>query len=192
MLQTSMEDYLKISKLNTVVFCPRRYFIEEILSDQKSNHHITDGQSLHERTHREGQGQWVWSDRLGIVGVVDQIQQEGATWVITEFKKGYLSEHNSDQVQLCAMAMCYEECFAETLSYGYIFYHRTRQRLKVDFTPELRKQVEEAVSMMRSIATSNSYPPITDNKNKCRGCSVKDICQPELIRQKQRHWQVEI
>jgi CRISPR-associated exonuclease Cas4 len=183
-LQKSMEDYLKISKLNTVVFCPRRYFIEEILNDQKTNHHITEGQILHDRSQRKGQGMWVWSDRLGMVGVIDQMQKEDDTWVISEFKKGYLSEHSSDQVQLCAMAMCYEEQFGESLSYGYIFYHRNNRKLKVEFTAELRQQVEEAVLLMRKIALENTYPPIIENKNKCRGCSVKDICQPELQRQK--------
>jgi CRISPR-associated exonuclease Cas4 len=188
-LHQGMNDYLKISKLNTVVFCQRRYFIEEILSDTQSNHHITEGQSIHERTRRQGEGQWVWSDRLEIVGVIDQVQQEDNTWVITEFKKGYLAEHSSDQVQLCALGMCYEERFGETLHYGYIFYHRTRRRLKIDFTAELRHEVEQAVATMRRIALEGVYPPITDNPNKCKGCSVKESCQPELLRSKHVYWQ---
>jgi CRISPR-associated exonuclease Cas4 len=172
--------YLPISKINTVVFCPRRYFIEAILLENKTNHHMTEGSSLHERSKREGEGVTVWSDRLGIMGVIDQVKQDHNSWLITEFKKGYLGEHESDQVQLCALALCFEEMRHVSLEYGFIFYFRTRQRLEVAFTAELRARVEEAVVQMRELAENSTYPPVISNRNKCRGCSVKDMCQPEL------------
>ena len=68
-------DYLPISKINTIVFCPRRYFIEVVLNDQTKNHHLIEGDALHERAAREGVGLRVWSDRLGLVGVVDQLRE---------------------------------------------------------------------------------------------------------------------
>ena len=181
-------DYLPISKINTVVFCPRRYYIEMLLADTRTNYHITEGQTLHERSQREGEGIWVWSDELGINGIIDQVKQEQDGWIITEFKKGYLGDHKSDQVQLCALAICYEEQFNVTLPYGYIFYHQTRRRQKVLYTVELREAVETAVSTMRLLAEQTYYPVITDNPNKCRGCSVKEACQPNLTRKRIAKW----
>ena len=181
-------DYLPISKINTVVFCPRRYFIEQLLGDTLTNYHMTEGSALHDRAKREGEGVWVWSDTLGLSGIIDQIRQEEGAWVITEFKKGYLGEHKSDQVQLCALAMCYEEAHDVALSYGYLYYHRTRRRLKIDYTPELRQRVVDAVALMRTLETQTQYPPITDNPNKCRGCSVRETCQPTLFRKRLPRW----
>ena len=171
--------YLLISKVNTVVFCPRRYFIEVVLGEQRANHHIIEGTNLHERSERRGV-RWVWSDRLRLVGIVDQVTEEDGHTVITEFKKGRMGDHASDQVQLCAQAMCFEENTGKTLTYGTIHYHSTRRNLRVDFTPELRRAVEEAVAKMRALEASSHYPPVTDNPSKCKGCSVQEACQPKL------------
>ena len=173
------EGYLLISKVNTVVFCPRRYFIEVVLGEQHANYHIIEGTNLHERSERRGV-RWVWSDRLRLVGIVDQVSVEDGHTVITEFKKGRMGEHASDQVQLCAQAMCFEENTGKTLTYGTIHYHSTRRNLRVDFTPELRRAVEEAVAKMRALEASSHYPPVTDNPSKCKGCSVQEACQPKL------------
>jgi CRISPR-associated exonuclease Cas4 len=184
-----MRDYLPVSKLNTVVFCPRRYFIEAILQDNKTNHHMIEGSGVHERTARAGEGLTVWSDRLGIIGRVDQVKQESDTWLITEFKKGGLGDHESDQVQLCALAMCFEEMHEVRLERGFIFYNKTRQRLEVRFEQELRDKVETAVKTMLELADTDKFPPVTTNRNKCRGCSVKEICQPDL---KPAKWRVQL
>jgi CRISPR-associated exonuclease Cas4 len=184
-----MPDYLAISKLNTVVFCPRRYFIEATLQDTITNHHMIEGSGVHERTVREGEGLTVWSDRLGIIGRVDQVKKENGTWLITEFKKGGLGHHESDQVQLCALGMCFEEMHGERLEHGFIFYNKTRQRLEVTFDEELRREVEASVKTMRELADADKFPPVTTNRNKCRGCSVKEVCQPDL---KPGKWRVEL
>ncbi len=177
-----MQDYLPISKINTVVFCPRRYYIEVVLSETQSNVHLAEGHNLHDRAKREGAGNWVWSDELGIVGVVDQLVREGERLIPTEFKKGWLGEHESDMVQLCAQAMCLEEMHGTSVPYGFIYYHGTRRKKRVDFTPELREKVRAAVRRMRELEGSLHYPPVIDNKSKCRGCSVRDTCQPSLRR----------
>jgi CRISPR-associated exonuclease Cas4 len=184
-----MTDYLAISKLNTVVFCPRRYFIEAILQDNKTNHHMIEGSCVHERTVRAGEGLTVWSDRLGIIGRVDQVKQEGEVWLITEFKKGGFGEHESDQVQLCALAMCFEEMHEVRLEQGFIFYNKTRQRLEVVFDEALRNKVETAVTTMLELSNTQRFPAVTTNRNKCRGCSVKEMCQPDL---KPAKWRVQL
>ncbi len=181
-------DYLPISKVNTVVFCPRRYYIEGLLADTVTNYHMTEGSALHDRAKREGEGVWVWSDVLGLSGVIDQVTCENGAWVITEFKKGYLADHKSDQVQLCALAMCFEEVHGVKLTHGYIYYHRTRRRLEVPYTLELRQEVTEAVALMRRLAAQDTYPPVIDNPNKCRGCSVQGSCQPVLARKRLPRW----
>lgn len=174
-------DYLLISKLNTVVFCPRRYYIEVVLGEHENNHHLIDGSRLHERTKRPGENVWVWSDRLGLVGVIDKLDLTPAGAVVTEYKKGWLGEHQSDRVQLAAQMICLEER-GTAVSHGFIFYHATRRKQRVEVDRALRDEVEAAALQMRRLNASPRYPAPTDNRNKCRGCSVKEACQPTLAR----------
>ena len=178
---TSMK-YLPISKINTVVYCQRRYFIEMLLADTYTNYHMIEGDALHSRSTRPGENIWVWHDELAIQGIIDQLKVENNEVIISEIKKGYQANHLSDQVQLCAQAICYEEMHSEQLSYGYIYYHKTRRKQKVEFTPKLRQKVRSAINTMRKLEKQNYLPPIVENTNKCRGCSVVDACQPTLIR----------
>ena len=174
--------YLPISKINTVLFCQRRYFIEVLLADTYSNYHMIEGEALHSRSNRPGENIWVWHDDLVIQGIIDQLKIENDEIVISEIKKGYLANHLNDQVQLCAQAICYEEMFSKQLNYGYIYYHKTRRKQKIEFTPELRERVKKAVQTMRKLEKQNSLPPIVENTNKCRGCSVIEACQPTLFK----------
>ena len=175
---------LPISKINTIVFCPRRYFIEFCLSESKTNLHIIEGEVLHDRAKRPGQDVWVYSDTLGLVGILDQLSREGESWVPLELKKGKMGHHQSDRVQLCAQAMCLEEMGYPTILYGYVYYHSSRRKIRVEFDPGLRQEVLTAIQHMRILNDQAQMPPITENVQKCRGCSVHDMCQPELFRGK--------
>lgn len=174
---------LPISKINTVVFCPRRYYIEHVLSESQTNQHLIEGEFLHDRAKRPGQDVWVYSDQLGLVGILDQLSREGDPWVPTELKKGKMGHHQSDRVQLCAQAMCLEEMGYPAILYGYVYYHASRRKARVEFDEALRQEVIEAIQQMRILNAQDHLPPITDNPQKCRGCSVHDICQPELFRE---------
>ena len=174
-----VDDYLAISKINTVVYCPRRYFIEVVLSENISNHHLIEGAGLHERTVREGEA-WVWSDSLGIVGIADQVKREAGKLVPYEFKKGRVGQRESDRAQLCAIALCLEEQRQTSIEYGYIYYHYNRQKVRVDIDEDLRRDTLTAIGKMREINGSSHFPPVIDNPQKCRGCSVYEACQPKL------------
>lgn len=176
-----MEDqYLPISKMNTMAFCSRRYFIEAVLGDEVKNQHLVEGQNLHNRSQREGENTWVWSDRLHLVGIVDKLEQEEAGLVPVEYKKGWLAEHISDQVQLAAELMCLREMGKTKAQHGYLYYHTTHRRLRVDLTLELTKLVEQTAQQMRAMQQQQHYPPVTTQRSKCKGCSVKEVCQPTL------------
>lgn len=181
--------YLPISKVNTVVFCPRRFYLEYVLGEVHRNHHVIEGHHLHARAYTEGgerSGVWVWSDRLGLVGVVDRIERAGGEPVLVEYKKGraFLRANHSDAVQLGAQAICLEESRGERVRRGAIYYHASRTRLEVVFTPELLGQVEAAVAQMRRLLHSPRPPGVTVPHSKCAGCSTREACQPELVRRK--------
>lgn len=183
-------EYLPISKINTIIFCPRRYFIEHILQDSQANHHIIAGTMLHERSQRVGENISVWSDRLGIWGKVDQVKLEQGQAIISEIKKGAMQPYDNDRAQLCALAICYEEVHGVRLEYGYIYYERSRRRSHVIYDASLRQLVSDSVHYMRQLEQQKHYPEVTENSRKCQGCSVKESCQPRLQRKRLAKWQL--
>lgn len=185
-------DYLPLSKINTVVYCPRRFHLEYVLGEAHENVHTIEGHYLHERIYSEPgeeSGIWVWSDRLGLVGIIDQLQYRRGVPMIVEYKRGRArAEANlSDAVQLAAQALCLKESREIEAQAGYVYYHASRTRREVSFTPELFAQVEAAVLKMRVLLQSPKPPPVEVPKSKCAGCSVAAACQPELWRRR-RVW----
>lgn len=181
--------YLPLSKVNTVVFCPRRFYLEYVLGELHVNHHIVEGHHLHTQAYTERgerSGVWVWSDRLGLVGVVDRIEYAGGEPVLVEYKKGraFPQANDSDAVQLAAQALCLKESRGERARRGAVYYHASRTRREVELTPGLLGRAVEAVAYMRQLLRSPRPPGVAVPPSKCAGCSTREACQPELLRRK--------
>lgn len=96
-----------------------------------------------------------------------------------EYKRGKPKLDDSDIMQLLAQAVCLEEMFGVTIGEGACFYFETRRREKVIFTMELRQKLEEIVKEMNNYYV-RKYTPRVKKSAKCKSCSLKDICLPEL------------
>lgn len=83
-------------------------------------------------------------------------------------------------LQLAAQAMCLEEMFGKLVLNGAIYHHTSRRRREVAVTPELRQQVEEIVTAIRAMLASGKLPPPA-NDQRCKECSLNDICQPQAM-----------
>jgi CRISPR-associated exonuclease Cas4 len=63
---------------------------------------------------------------------------------------------------------------------GAIFSVKSKRRREIIFTPQLRRQTEDAAARLHELLrTTVPPPPILHPK--CRQCSVHGICLPELI-----------
>jgi CRISPR-associated exonuclease Cas4 len=74
--------------------------------------------------------------------------------------------------------MCLEEMLQTDVLDGALFYGKTRRRESVEFTPELRMQVEEASREVMTLLMSTDLPPPTPGP-KCRKCSLRSFCVPD-------------
>ncbi len=180
-------EYLPISKINTVVYCPRRFYLEHVLGEVHTNHHMIEGRYLHEAAYTEPgevSGVWVWSDRLGIVGVIDRLEHRAGRPVVVEYKLGRANDetHHSDAVQLAAEALALAESRGLEALEGAVYYHKSRLRRRVALTPALREEAERAVALMRGLLRALRPPSVEVPRAKCGGCSVREACQPELWR----------
>lgn len=62
---------------------------------------------------------------------------------------------------------------------------KSKRRREVVFTPVLRAKTEEAARQLHELFASGVTPPPV-LKPRCRGCSLHDLCMPELLSQARR------
>ena len=127
------EDYIQLSGLQHFVFCRRQWALIHIEQQWAENYWTVDGDILHEKAHdpekreRRGdllitRGMPIHSPTLGVSGQCDVVEfrrddygaalrGEEGLWVPfpVEYKRGKPKEHQADELQLCAQAMCLEE-----------------------------------------------------------------------------------
>ncbi len=185
------ENYLPLAYLNAWEYCPRRFYLEYELGEMQDNEHIILGRHIHSNINEEKiiqeedtviyQQQWVWSERLGVSGIIDAVEAKDGQLVPIEYKKGKMAHHLNDHFQVCAAAICLEERMNTSISYGEIFYHANRRRQRVEFTPQLRQMTEDAIASAK-LATTNKIPPPLDNSKKCQACSLQGICLPYEVK----------
>ncbi|HYN87167.1 MAG TPA: CRISPR-associated protein Cas4 [Ardenticatenaceae bacterium] len=181
-------DLIPLSMLNALVFCERRFYYEFVLGEMLVNHHVLEGSLRHERVHEPGaerEGErvvqrrlYVYSDRYRVAGFVDLVEETEGELAVVEYKKGRRGDFASDQVQLCAQALCLEERLGVTIRAGAIFYFGSRRRHPVEFSAELRAQTVAAIERAHKVALLPDLPPPLTNWNKCRHCSLEPLCLP--------------
>jgi len=82
-----------------------------------------------------------------------------------------------------AQAACLEEMFSVEIESGAIYHQQSRRRREVLFDKKLRQLLEVTCEQVRQLLASAELPIPTEEKQRCRGCSLKPRCQPELQRQ---------
>jgi CRISPR-associated exonuclease Cas4 len=196
------DSLLPISALQHWCYCPRQWGLIHLEQGFEENVHTLRGQAVHQRVDIPGfetrpnvrveRALPLWSDRLGLIGKADLVEfaASGVPYPV-EYKQG--SRHKSarvaacDDLQLAAQALCLEEMAGLTVPEGAIYYASPRRRRIVTIDAPLRTRVAEAAAAIRALATTSTLPaPIHDQR--CRACSLVDLCQPTALADKLR-WQ---
>lgn len=179
--------------LNQLEYCERRFWYMFVQGEMAVNAPVLEGTYQHERAHtagteRTGEGTarrrvYVYSRRLRLVGFVDLVEETGDAIYPVEYKRGKMGRWLNDHIQLCAQAMCLEEKLDVAVDQGYIFYFRSRRRVSVEFTPELRERTLASIDRAFDLLARGQIPPPIDNRRKCRDCSLEPICLPREVSQ---------
>jgi CRISPR-associated exonuclease Cas4 len=136
------EWHVPLSALNHFLYCPRRAALIHIEGIFVDNAHTVLGNLIHEHADLPGyevakgvkllRALPVFSDRLGLSGKCDIVEQNGdGTFCPVEYKKGPRRKFINDDAQLCAQALCLEEMFGKAVPHGAVF-HATS---KLDIYP---------------------------------------------------------
>lgn len=198
---------MQLSGLQHFAFCRRQWALIHIESQWAENYRTVDGHLMHEHVHdnefRENRGDLlivrglaVHSAQLGVSGQCDVVEfrrdcagvplrgREGL-WLPypVEYKRGRPKEHDADELQLCAQAMCLEEMLCCAVPEGALYYGEPRRRTVVTFTSELRGRVRDNLAEMHSLYRRCYTPRVRPSKD-CNACSLREQCLPRLMSRK--------
>lgn len=190
-------ETIAVSALNQYAYCPRRCALIFMDAEFEDNIHTQRGTAEHDRADQtfhvcDAEGVRleyalpIWSQRLGLSGRCDVVEfhPDGTVYPV-EYKHGKMKKWLNDDLQLAAQALCLEEMLSVTIERGAIFHKSSMHRREVEFTPELRQQVEEMVNAIHELLASENLPqPI--NNQRCPECSLKESCLPSVVAEKDR------
>jgi CRISPR-associated exonuclease Cas4 len=184
-------DSIPLSALQHWVYCPRQCGLIHLEQAFEDNIHTARGQAVHHLVDEPGyemkagvkveRALPLWSDRLNLIGKADLVEfhPDGVVFPV-EFKHGRKRQKVHDDIQLAAQAMCLEDMLGHPIPEGAIYHASSRRRRVVDITPELKRMVVDTAEAIRTMLATGKLPPPA-NDERCRECSLKDICQPEAV-----------
>lgn len=196
MTTTEVDEPIMLSALQHYSYCPRQCALIHIEQVFDENVHTMRGNAVHQRVDEPGSESFegvrsekalpIWSERLGLIGKCDVVEfyPDGRIYPV-EYKHGKKRAKAHDDIQLAAQAICLEEMTSKTVAHGAIYHHSSRRRREVVINELLRQQVEETVQAVRALLVSGKLPPPV-NDARCKECSLKEVCQPEVLADKTR------
>lgn len=190
-------DLIPLSALQHWAYCPRQCALIHQEQEFADNVHTARGQAVHHLVDQPGvelqagvkveRSLPLWSLRLGLIGKADLVEfhPDGTAFPV-EYKHGRKRRARHDDIQLAAQALCLEEMLGRPVTKGAIYHASSHRRREVEITAELRSLVIETANAIRAMLASGQMPPPV-NDQRCRDCSLKEICQPELVAARERH-----
>jgi len=186
---------IMLSALQHYAYCPRQFALIHVEQVWAENYFTAHGNALHERVDscdpeqrgntRYERGVAVNSHQLRITGKLDLLEIEGkppTKYFPVEYKRGKPKLEDWDKIQLCAQALCLEEMREISVEEGALWYWKVRKREPVLIDERLRSVTLAAIEGAHEILLSGKTPAPTDNKKRCRACSLVDLCEPETFR----------
>ncbi|MEM1659441.1 MAG: CRISPR-associated protein Cas4 [Candidatus Jordarchaeales archaeon] len=121
---------------------------------------------------------YLFSERLGLAGVVDYLKYEGGEIVPVEVKFGRWERlFSGHYLQLVAHALLLEDYFGVDVVRGVIEYPDGGIIREVRITGKAKLKVMEILSRIRRIVFEEEVPPPLLNVSKCKGCEAYRVCR---------------
>lgn len=202
--EASSSEPIPLSALQHAVYCLRQAALIHVERLWADNRFTAEGHVLHAVADKGGSRRVkgvrrvmalpIASRRLNLAGVADMVEflheagDAGETPFPVEYKRGKSKLHRADEVQLCAQALCLEEMTGRKVHEGALYYAETKRRLIVEFDEDLRQLTEATAAALSDVFASRSTPPPTAMKQRCRACSLVDLCRPRAVEKPALAW----
>ncbi|NMA00537.1 MAG: CRISPR-associated protein Cas4 [Clostridiaceae bacterium] len=200
------DKWLLLSGIQHFVYCRRQWALIHVENEWVDNSLTTLGKLIHESVHESARrferrgnlliarGLHVCSRRLGITGVCDVVEfikddigielygVKGKYKPIpVEYKRGVPKKSDEDIVQVTAQAMCLEEMLGCEILNATLYYGSTKRRLVIAIDEQRRNRVRELCAEMHHLMDRRFTPHVKVGE-KCKSCSLRDICLPDMDR----------
>lgn len=185
---------IMLSALQHYAYCPRQFALIHVEQAWADNRFTSEGNLLHERVDsgvaeqrgdvRSERGVLIKSGQYKIKGKMDLLEIEQGDpikYFPVEYKRGKPKLQDWDRIQLCAQALCLEEMRETKIFEGAIWYWEVRRRESVVFDQALREATISVIENAHSILALGITPAPTDQKKRCRSCSLRDVCEPNTF-----------
>ncbi len=193
---------IPLSALQHAIYCLRQAALIHVERLWEDNRFTAEGHVLHAvadkaasrkvRGIRRVMALPIACTRLNLSGIADMVEflahEDGETPFPVEYKRGKPKKHRADEVQLCAQALCLEEMTGRRVPEGALFYAETKRRVVVTFDADLRGLTEQTASKLQSVFEERTTPPPTDLKQRCRACSLVEVCRPKAVVKPAASW----
>lgn len=183
--------------LNEYVYCPRLFYLEWVDDRFADNDDTVAGRFAHRAVDRGGgrmpdpdEVEWLRqarqvrleSEELGLVAVIDRIENNDGSVVPVDVKKGRPTPDGgawpADVVQVAVHGLLLRE-YGYTCDKAVVYYAETKQRVDVDLTDDLLQQARELAREAHRVAGQLEAPlPLIDSP-KCPRCSLVGLCMPD-------------
>lgn len=194
-----LPDYLPARMLNEFVYCPRLFFYEWVEGVFAHNADTVTGALRHEKLERKddelpaaGEAERIHarsvdlsSDTYGLIAKLDLVEVDGSRAVPVEYKVGAPRDTDAgpepwpaDVAQLAVQALVLRDNGYHCTE-GVLYYHATKQRVRVAITEALIAETQNAVAAARAVASRGAIPPPLVDSPKCPRCSLVGICLPD-------------
>lgn len=197
----ALPDYLPARMLNEFVYCPRLFFYEWVEGVFAESGDTVEGSLRHETIRgresalppaEEGGAEKIHarsvtlsSEKLKLIAVIDLVEGSGAAVTPVDYKRGAPRIGSdepeawpADRAQVCAQALILRDN-GYTCNEAIVYYHQTRQRVRIAIDDELAQATIEQAARARSVAEAGRIPlPLVDSP-KCPRCSLVSICLPD-------------
>jgi CRISPR-associated protein Cas1 len=199
--------YLPARMINEFVYCPRLFYYEQVEGVFVESADTIRGSQGHKRVD-QGSGALpsadgadasedkihalsveLASDRLGVVCKMDLVELRTDLFSKVqvspvEYKVGAPRENDdgielwdTDKIQLTLQCLILRDNGYECKE-GILYYRSTKQRVRLEITPEIEKWAIEIVAKARECAKGQRPVPLTASP-KCVRCSLAPVCLPD-------------
>lgn len=202
-----IQPLLPVRRLHNYLYCPRLFYYQWVENIFQKNADVVAGKSAHRRVDEPSKLEnpeqiglspetklrslRLESESLGLIGVVDLVENTPEGAFVVDYKKGYSrklpsGEHvakEPDAIQIVAQWLLLKENCIE-VSRGVVYYAEEKRRVEVQLSPETAENCILKIKEAKETALSGKYPPPLKDDQRCLYCSAYPVCLPS----ESLHW----
>jgi len=101
----------------------------------------------------------VWSERYGIYGYADLVEEVPGGVIPVEYKRGKAVPSWSDRIHLALIALCLEEMLRLPVDLGYLYYFGSRRRVEIPISLGLKRAAVSQIQATRELLAQGKNRP---------------------------------